>query len=307
MNIKFGLIGTITYDLITFDSGKSFEGLGGVLYQAAVLCGIGEEVCLYTNLGEELSEDVEGVTRSWKSLRRHGIKRVSGPGNRVHLHYPERGERVEVLKAVVPPLNPARVIEDIKGLGMLILVINSGFDMQLSDWQKVLGKVSCPTWIDIHSLMLSRDLNKPRKYVHSDEWKEWVRNATFVQANGKEVASMLGLEDRMPVEEELIGFGKMLFEMGVNAVYITLGKEGALVMTPEKSEKLTSKGDKGVVDTTGCGDVFCSATAMGLASGKDPFSAARFGLELATEAVAVRGIEETYRMAVGFRKAGASK
>jgi len=303
VNIKFGLIGTITHDLITSDSGQSFEGLGGVLYQAAVLCGLGEEVCLYTNLGKALAEDVEEVTKGWTTLQRHGIQRVSGPGNRVHLHYPENGERVEILRAVVPPLEPARVIEDIKGLGMLILVVNSGFDIRLSDWRKIINKSACPTWVDIHSLMLSRDLNKQRKYLHSDEWKDWIRGATFVQANGKEVASMLGLKEGMPIDAEFFGYGKMAFEMGVHAVYITLGREGALVMTPEKSEKLAPSGLKGVVDTTGCGDVFCSATAIRLASGKDPFTAARFGLELATEAVAVRGIDETFRMAVGFRKA----
>ena len=58
MRMKFGLIGTITDDEITFDSGQRITGLGGVLYQAAVLCGLGEETCLHTNLGEELADEV---------------------------------------------------------------------------------------------------------------------------------------------------------------------------------------------------------------------------------------------------------
>ena len=47
---RFGLIGTITYDVITIEGKTIHEGLGGILYQAAVLCGLGCEVNLYTNL-----------------------------------------------------------------------------------------------------------------------------------------------------------------------------------------------------------------------------------------------------------------
>ena len=65
MNKKFGLIGTITHDVITLESGQSFEGIGGVLYQAAVLCGLGREVFLYTNLGEELEPEVPPFPRRW--------------------------------------------------------------------------------------------------------------------------------------------------------------------------------------------------------------------------------------------------
>ena len=88
MNINFGLIGTITSDEISFDSGQSIKGLGGILYQAAVLCGLGKEVFLYTNLGEELVQDVENIIKKWPTLRRKGIRHAPGPGNQVHLHYP---------------------------------------------------------------------------------------------------------------------------------------------------------------------------------------------------------------------------
>ena len=40
----FGLIGTITSDHIVREDGATFEGLGGVLYQAAVFSGLGEGV-----------------------------------------------------------------------------------------------------------------------------------------------------------------------------------------------------------------------------------------------------------------------
>lgn len=301
MSTAFGLIGTITHDVITFASGRSLKGLGGVLYQAAVFCGLGKEVFLYTNIGQELVRDMEKVVKNWKTVRRGGVSRVPGPGNQVYLHYPEKGERVEILKSVVPPLEPGQVIKDIKKFAMLILIVNSGFDIKLPDWRKVILSASCPVWIDIHSLLLSRELNVERRYFPLKEWTEWVEGVHFIQANAKEVATMLGSPDRIPSESELFSFARMVFDLGAAAVFITLGKEGVLVITPEEHRKLSALQAKKVVDTTGCGDVFCAAVVAKLASGEDTFSAASFGIELATEAVSVKGVEETYRLALKYK------
>ncbi len=301
--MNFGLIGTITYDEITFESGQRISGLGGVLYQASVLCGLGRDAFLYTNLGEELAGDVNKLVRKWPTLQKKGMRRVPGPGNRVHLHYPEKGERVEVLKSVVPPLDSGPVIEDLSRLGMLILVINSGYDLQLSHWRDIVESASCPIWIDVHSLFLSKEINSPRKYMPLGEWKEWVEGVNFLQANLKEVASMLGTPEDVPSESDLSRFGEKAFELGVEAVFVTLGKEGVLVLKRDRSLKISALQAGTVIDTTGCGDVFCGGAVVKLAMGKDPFDAARFGLELATQAVEIKGIAETFKLVKEYRKA----
>ena len=302
MEIDFGLIGTITSDEITFDSGQTIRGLGGVLYQAAILCGLGKQVHLYTNLGEELVQDVEKTVENWPSFRREGLCQVPGAGNQVHLHYPEKGERVETLRSVVPPLNPRQVIEDMRKLGMLILIINSGFDIELSDWRKIAASAKIPVWLDIHSLPLSKELNVPRKYLPLTEGKKWIEGVSFIQVNEKEMSSMLGDPDKRYSEDDAFAFGEEAFNLGVKAVFVTMGKEGVLVMTPEESKRIRSTEVKSVVDTTGCGDVFCGGAAVKLAEGQDPFTAASCGLELATEAVSIKGIEETYMLAHRHRE-----
>ncbi len=304
MSKKFGLIGTITHDFITLDSGQSFEGLGGVLYQAVVLCGLGKEVSLYTNLGEELTQDVKKITGDLTTLHKEGICLVPGPGNQVYLHYPAQGERVEVLRSVVPPLNPSRVLKDIAELEMLIMIVNSGFDLELSSWRRITQAASCPIWLDIHSLLLSRELNVQRKYLSLSEWRDWIKGISFVQANAKEVATMLGQADKVPSEADIFRFARMAFKSGIKAVFVTLGKEGVLVVTSDKSKKISAPKAERVVDTTGCGDVFCAAAAAKLASSKDPFASASFGLKLAAEAVSARGIEESYLLALKYRERG---
>jgi hypothetical protein len=64
-----GLIGTITSDHITHDPGRSYHGIGGILYQAAVLCGFHEEVFLYSNCGSELKSNVKALIEGWPTIQ----------------------------------------------------------------------------------------------------------------------------------------------------------------------------------------------------------------------------------------------
>jgi len=294
MNEKFGLLGTITFDWISQVTKPAWKGLGGVLYQGAVLCALGKEVYLYSNLGSLLVSEVTRITKEWKSLQRRGINQVTGPGNQVELHYPKTGERLEILKSVVPPVPPYQIIQDLPELSMFILVINSGFDIELEDWQAIVQAASCPIWVDIHSLPLSKELGVPRRYRPLPEWKNWIQGVDYIQANAKEMAAMLGHPDVNPTAEEMLSFAEKAFELGSRAIFVTHGKEGGLVMTPAESKNISSPTIAGVVDSTGCGDVFCAATAAKLSEGNDPFVAAEFGLKLASKAATARGVEEIY-------------
>ncbi len=293
---KFGLIGTITNDSISYESGRRFDGIGGVLYQAASICALGHEVFLYTNLGGDLAVQVAPLIRDWTNLHREGIRVVPGPGNRVRLHYPDRGERTEVLESVVPPLAPGPIIAHLPNLDMLILVANSGFDIKLEDWRETVDAAGRPIWLDVHSLPLERAVARHRPYVPLPEWTDWARGVDYLQANRQEVASMLGHPQVHPMEKELGTFSEQAFALGVKAVFITLGKDGARVMTPRASKKIVSPRVGAVVDTTGCGDVFCAGASVKLTEGWPPFDAAAFGATLASKAASVTGIRETYEM-----------
>jgi hypothetical protein len=301
---RFGLIGTITYDVITHETGPGFRGLGGILHQAAVLCGLNQEVFLYTNLGEELSDEFSDTIKNWKTLHTQGINCVPGPGNRVFLHYPQRGERIEVLKSVVPPLSPRKILHDIKDLDFLVLVMNSGFDLKKEDWRKISRQAVCPLWVDIHSLLLEKKLNSPRRYISFPDWREWTGGVHYFQANRVEVASILGHPGKDLPQTDLRRFGKMALETGVRAVFITLGEEGALVMTENQARTIALKNKTPVVDSTGCGDVFCSGTAAKLVEDSDPFDAAQYGLQLASAAAGVAGIKAAYDLARKFAASG---
>lgn len=296
MGKKIGLLGTITYDFITFETGSAIEGLGGILYQAAALCGLGQEVALYTNAGADLIPLVEASTRGWETLDTETWAVVPGPGNRVRLHYPEQGERREVLESVVPALDPQRVLQDIPRLDFLILVINSGYDITLEDWRRVVQAASCPIWLDIHSLPLSKGLKSPREYRPVPDWPEWAAGVDYIQANAAEVAALLGAPGHRLEDRDLEHLSSLALEKGTKAVFVTRGREGVQVLTARESLLIPTRKAEKVADTTGCGDVLCAATVARLRAGDDPFAAAAYGARMATEAVEVAGVEKTYEL-----------
>jgi len=305
--LKYGLIGTITYDVITNDKGEKYEGIGGVLYQAAILCGHGEVVHLHTHLGVELDVEVDKIIKKWPTLRKDGIVRIPGPGNQVFLHYPEQKERIEILKTVVPSLDENQVIRDLPKVEFLICVMNSGLDIKLFDWRKIVKKATCPIWLDIHSLPLAKKLDTPREYLSFPKWKEWAKGVNYLQANRKEVACMLGKPTKIPSLEEIECFASEAHEIGVEGVFVTLSKTGAFVACPREAKIVSISQEANVIDTTGCGDVFGAAVSAKLAESGDPFHAATFGLKLATKAVSITGIEETYKLGASFRNLRDSK
>jgi sugar/nucleoside kinase (ribokinase family) len=293
---RFAIMGTIGYDVITHEGGGSNTGVGGILYQAAGLCGLGFEVALFANVGEEYEAEVRAIIEHWPACKAEGVRTAPGPGNRVFLDYPAHGERVEVLRSHVPPLDPRRIIEGLPGCRMLISVINSGFDIGLAGWRRVVAGAACPVWFDIHSLALTQVVGETRHYRSLPEWPDWVAGVTYLQANVKEIASMLGDPEHLPGREELIGFGRTAAELGVQAVFLTMGKDGAMVLTREGSRRIGCREHGRVVDTTGCGDIFCAGAAAQLAGGAAPEEAAAFGVELASEAVGVAGVLNTYEL-----------
>jgi sugar/nucleoside kinase (ribokinase family) len=178
----------------------------------------------------------------------------------------------------------------------LIAVINSGRDFTFQDWRKIVSAVQAPIWLDVHSLPLAFVLKRLRSYRPLTRWRDWVEGIAYLQANEKEVASMLGDPSVLPSLSRIKHFGQEALELGLKAVFVTLGRRGVLVMAPGVYRILNPPAVLGIVDTTGCGDVFCAAAAARLAAGADPVKAALSGIRFASPAAGVAGVEETYML-----------
>ncbi len=290
---RFGLIGTITWDTIQLASGKKWQALGGILYQAACLSALGAEVCLFSNAGSEIWPKIKKVIKNWPGLRINGLKIIHGPGNQVHLYYPKHGERRERLKWSVPPLSLSQIWPFLREIDFLIAVFNSGFDLDFYSWRQIIQARSFPLWLDIHSLALSPNFGL-RKYEGLESWPAWAEGIDYLQVNEREASCLLGKPNRKPSLDDLNHLADQALALGLKAIFITLGKRGVFVITPENREILEPEEEFRVVDTTGCGDCLASATCLKLLEGKSPLEAARFGLFVASHMVKVKGVSSTF-------------
>ena len=95
----------------------------------------------------------------------------------------------------------------------------------------------------------------------------------YLTPNETELRILMGLapDDPTPTEE----LAKQLHQLGVGTLVVTMGGEGALVLTDEKITRVPGA-PVDVVDTTGAGDAFNSELAVALAEGKDLVQAVRF-------------------------------
>lgn len=85
-------------------------------------------------------------------------------------------------------------------------------------------------------------------------------------------------------------FGERL---GVSIV-VTLGERGALVVPHGGSEAWVEPPQVAAIDTTGAGDAFVGAFAVGLALGRSPVAAVRLGCAAAADSVTRRGTQASY-------------
>ncbi len=83
---------------------------------------------------------------------------------------------------------------------------------------------------------------------------------------------------------------RALLALGPEAVFITLGAQGALVVTAAE-ERLVPAPAVQPVDTTGAGDAFLGALAYGFCHGRDPFAAAQFAAAAGAAATQRKGAQ----------------
>jgi ribokinase len=106
--------------------------------------------------------------------------------------------------------------------------------------------------------------------------------------NETEAARLVGLESLDGTDPEEVG--RELLAMGVGAVVMTLGSQGALIVTADEMSRVEApKVDP--VDTTAAGDAFSGALGVALAEGKSLKAAAEFATRVAAISVTRLGAQ----------------
>lgn len=129
-----------------------------------------------------------------------------------------------------------------------------------------------------YGLRLARSLGvrtilNPAPACHCGD--DLLRLCDYLTPNEAEASALTGMPvDTMPQIERVAA---VLLERGVQHVVMTLGSRGAFVLGPGVAEHVHAFRIDSVVDTTGAGDAFNGAFALGLAEGIALVEATRFG------------------------------
>ncbi|MCK7636489.1 ribokinase [Corynebacterium pygosceleis] len=107
------------------------------------------------------------------------------------------------------------------------------------------------------------------------------------------ILTQLGHDGEVAVTAGPEACARALVDAGFASVILTLGAAGALVATPDGSERVDTPSVT-PVDTTGAGDAFAGACVARLAVGDDLVSAARHAVRVGAYAVTGHGAQDSY-------------
>ncbi len=113
------------------------------------------------------------------------------------------------------------------------------------------------------------------------------RLCDFVTPNETEASELTGID--VETVDDARKAGDVLLNKGVDHAVITLGAQGAVFHTRDRSEHVAAAKPGPAVETTGAGDAFNGGMAFGLAHGLDPLEAVRLGVATAGISVTRRG------------------
>jgi ribokinase len=122
---------------------------------------------------------------------------------------------------------------------------------------------------------------------------ELVAVTDWLVPNGPEFEGIAGTALGGSPEDEAATVAALGERLGVSVV-VTLGERGALVVPRGAPQAWVAAPRVDAVDTTGAGDAFVAAFAVGLALGRSPEAAVRLGCAAAADSVTRRGTQASY-------------
>ena len=260
---------TLEGDLFT----TGFGGKGA--NQAVIAAHCGAEVHFVGKLGRDLFGD--SIAENFKKLGIDSeyVERSDTPNGVAHIWVDANGEnRIIIIPGAnheIESKKAIEAIESITGLAVVVAQCEIKQEVTLAAFSAA-KKRGCVTILNPAPYqLLSEDLLAVTDWIipNETEFKE--------------------LHGQAPTSDDVL----KSFRPGKNSI-VTLGSEGAVLITSDGDLTRVSAPTVNAVDTTGAGDAFVGVFAFGLASGKNPEDAMKLGIKVASMSVTRKGAQSSY-------------
>ena len=260
---------TLEGDLFT----TGFGGKGA--NQAVIAAHCGAEVHFVGKLGRDLFGD--SIAENFKKLGIDSeyVERSDTPNGVAHIWVDANGEnRIIIIPGAnheIESKKAIEAIESIAGLAVVVAQCEIKQEVTLAAFSAA-KKRGCVTILN------------PAPYQPLSE--ELLAVTDWIIPNETEFKELHG---QAPTSDEVL----KSFRPGKNSI-VTLGSEGAVLITSDGDLTRVSAPTVNAVDTTGAGDAFVGVFAFGLASGKNPEDAMKLGVKVASMSVTRKGAQSSY-------------
>ena len=260
---------TLEGDLFT----TGFGGKGA--NQAVIAAHCGAEVHFVGKLGRDLFGD--SIAENFKKLGIDSeyVERSDTPNGVAHIWVDANGEnRIIIIPGAnheIESKKAIEAIESIAGLAVVVAQCEIKQEVTLAAFSAA-KKRGCVTILN------------PAPYQPLS--KELLAVTDWIIPNETEFKELHG---QAPTSDDVL----KSFRPGKNSI-VTLGSEGAVLITSEGNLTRVSAPKVNPVDTTGAGDAFVGVFAFGLASGKNPEDAMKLGIKVASMSVTRKGAQSSY-------------
>jgi ribokinase len=260
---------TLEGDLFT----TGFGGKGA--NQAVIAAHCGAEVHFVGKLGRDLFGD--SIAENFKKLGIGSkyVERSDTPNGVAHIWVDANGEnRIIIIPGAnheIESKKAIEAIESIAGLAVVVAQFEIKQEVTLAAFSAA-KKRGCVTILN------------PAPYQPLNE--ELLAVTDWIIPNETEFKELHG---QAPTSDDVL----KSFRPGKNSI-VTLGSEGAVLITSDGNLSRVSAPTVNAVDTTGAGDAFVGVFAFGLASGKNPEDAMKLGVKIASMSVTRKGAQSSY-------------
>ena len=260
---------TLEGDLFT----TGFGGKGA--NQAVIAAHCGAEVHFVGKLGRDLFGD--SIAENFKKLGIDSeyVERSDTPNGVAHIWVDANGEnRIIIIPGAnheIESKKAIEAIESIAGLAVVVAQCEIKQEVTLAAFSAA-KKRGCVTILNPAPYqLLSEDLLAVTDWIIPNETE-------FKELHGQD-----------PTSDQVL----KKFRPGKNSI-VTLGSEGAVLISSDGNLTRVSAPTVNAVDTTGAGDAFVGVFAFGLASGKNPEDAMKLGIKVASMSVTRKGAQSSY-------------